>query len=480
MLLISHLFLVLILITGFSITRYQSEWNRHIEYSASVAKLNLAPHISFLSSSVAGINYANLMMPTTKQMLSSLEDLEFLEVVGKSDYSDQSVQIRYFKRFDYLWRVDVKDEEIEEGEQKLDLLKAQIELAKSAENKLRLGKLEFIQKRVQRDYEALVESRYISNNVYIPWAKPAQTQDAFYLDEELCTLNIVLPLINQNGGEVWAVFDASDLTVLKHSLVKEILTEAVIALVISLVLIGWVAHWIVAPLKSLANHMRTEDVNGNTALPEFDRGDEIGQLARAYKGLLIKLDDQLTVLRNQSDTDPLTGLGSRHKYSRTVLPYLKKNLAQGHYVGLVVCDIDNFKPFNDIYGHTEGDNALSIVGEKIKQLAERNDLAFRYGGEEFVIFCARSEMSELTRFTEQLRQEIAELGVIHGGNQPHGVVTISVGGAAVKQDNLNVRFDSYQDLQEAMFNAADKALYQCKQQGRNRVLWSSSLDSNSK
>ncbi|MEF1289274.1 GGDEF domain-containing protein, partial [Vibrio sp. M260118] len=71
-------------------------------------------------------------------------------------------------------------------------------------------------------------------------------------------------------------------------------------------------------------------------------------------------------------------------------------------------------------------------------------------------------------------------GITHEGNQPHGVVTLSIGGAVVQEEILNTRFDSYQDLQEAMFNAADKALYQCKQQGRNRVLWSSSLDSNSK
>ncbi len=478
MLLISHLFLVLILITGFSITRYQSEWNRHIQYSASIAKLNLAPHISFLSTSVAGINYANLMMPTTKQMLSSIEDLEFLEVVGTSDYSNQSVHVRYFKRFDYLWRGGVDDKDIEEGEQKLKMLAAQIDLAKSSHNGARLNKLKFIQNRVKRDYDALVESRYISNNVYIPWVKPTHTQDAFYLDEELCTLNIVLPLINENGGEVWAVFDASELTVLRMSLIKEIVTEAVIALFISLVLISWVAHWIVAPLKSLANHMRSEDINGDKELSALSRSDEIGQLARAYKGLLVKLDSQFTVLRTQSDTDPLTGLGSRHKYSRTALPFLKKNLAKGYYVGLVVCDIDNFKRFNDIYGHTKGDNALALVGEKIKQHVDQNDLAFRYGGEEFVIFCARAEMGELTRITELLCQEISDLGVIHEGNQPYGVVTLSIGGAVVQEDILNTRFDSYQQLQEAMFNVADKALYRCKQQGRNRVLWSNSLESN--
>lgn len=476
MLVISHLLLVVILITGFSYTRYQSEWHRHIDYSASIAKLTLAPHIPLISSSVAGINYANLTMPSTKQMLASIDDLEFLEIAGRSDYSDQKVQIRFFKRFDYLWRADVKQEEITEHEIKLNSLKAQIE-ATGTDNVIKHKKLVFIENRIKREHEALVESLYVNDNVFIPWSKPATTTDSYYLDEELCTLNVVLPLINKNGGEVWAVFDASDLTQLQRSLIEEIIAEAIVALAISLILIGWVSHWIVSPLKSLAEHMRSGESNSDLKdFTELNRSDEIGQLARAYQGLLIKLDNQLNILRTKSDTDPLTGLGSRHKYSRTATPFLKRHLAKGNYVGLIVCDVDNFKAFNDIYGHTEGDNALSQVGKKIKQLARDSDLAFRYGGEEFVIFCARPEAEQLANFTERLRREIEGMAITHQGNQPYGIVTISVGGAIAERQNMYQGFNTHQELQEAMFNVADKALYECKQSGRNKVIWSSKLD----
>ncbi len=476
MLVISHLLLVVILVAGFSYARYQSEWHRHIDYSASIAKLTLAPHIPLISSSVAGINYANLTMPSTKQMLASLDDLEFLEIAGQSDYSNQEVQVRYFKRFDYLWRADVKQEEVAEHEKKLNALTAQIE-ANGTKNLTKYRKLVFIENRVKREHAALLESLYVSNNVFIPWSKPEVTTDAYYLDEELCTLNVVLPLTNKNGGEIWAVFDASELTQLQRSLLEEIIAEAIVALAISLILIGWVSHWIVSPLKSLAEHMRSGESNSDlTDFAELNRSDEIGQLARAYQGLLIKLDNQLNILRTKSDTDPLTGLGSRHKYSRTAVPFLKRHLAKGHYVGLIVCDVDNFKAFNDIYGHTEGDNALSRVGSKIKQLARDSDLAFRYGGEEFVIFCARPDLSQLANFTERLRHEIAGLDLIHEGNQPFGIVTASVGGAVAQQQDLYDRFNTHQELQEAMFNLADKALYECKQSGRNKVIWSSSFE----
>lgn len=476
MLVVSHLFLVIILITGFSYTRYQSEWNRHIEYSASIAKLNLAPHIAFFSTSVAGINYVNLTMPSTKQTLASIDDLEFLAIDGVSDYSGQQVQVRFFKRFDYLWRADVDPSELQESEAKITTLAAEI-AATSESNKIRSKKLKFIKNRLKREHEALAESVYVTNNVYIPWNKPAVYNGDYYLDEKLCTLNIVLPLINKNGGQVWAVFDASELTKLQMSLIEEIFAEAVVALAISFILIGWVAHWIVSPLKSLADHMRSSQADSDlTQLTELERSDEIGQLARAYQGLLTKLDNQLDMLRAKSDTDPLTGLGSRHKYSRTAIPFLKRHLAKNNYVALIVCDVDNFKAYNDIYGHTEGDNALSSVGSKIKLLARDSDLAFRYGGEEFVIFCARPDVEQLQNYTERLRHEIEGISLAHKGNQPFGVVTVSVGGAIAERSDLYTRFHTHKELQEAMFNLADKALYECKQNGRNRVIWASRFE----
>ncbi|KJY83274.1 diguanylate cyclase [Vibrio galatheae] len=480
MLVVSHLFLVVILITGFSYTRYQSEWHRHIDYSASIAKLTLSPHLSFLSNSVANINYANLTMPSTQKLLASIDDLEFLEVAGKSDYAQQEVQVRFFKRFEYLWRANVTESDVENQQEKIEQINQEIQKT-SANNVVRLRKLEFIKNRVTSEYTALLEGLDFTNNVYIPWSKPSSTQEFYYFDEELCTLNIVLPLSNKNGGDVWAVFDASELTALQRSLIQEIIVEAIVALLISALLIGWVAHWIVSPLKSLAEHMRSGETHNDIKhFSELARSDEIGQLAKAYQGLLIKLDNQLNILRAKSDTDPLTGLGSRHKYSRTAVPFLKRHLGKGHYVGLIVCDVDNFKAFNDIYGHTEGDNALSLVGSKIRLLARDSDLAFRYGGEEFVIFCARPEKIQLLNFAERLRHEIAGLDLAHQGNQPYGIVTTSVGGAIAHQQDLEARFDTFQELQESMFNLADKALYECKQSGRNQVIWSSSFNQKTK
>ncbi len=476
MLVVSHLVLVVILILGFSYTRYHSEWHRQVEYSATISKLTLTPHVPFISSSVAGINYANLTMPATKDILKSIDDLEYLEIIGESDYSGKQVHVSFFKRFEYLWRGNVRKSDLLETEKKLLDIGQQIE-ATPVDNTIRLKKLGFIQNRIQREHSALTESMSISGSIYIPWNKPDVNSEGYYLDEELCTLNVVLPLRNQNGGEVWAVFDASELTELQNSLISEIIAEAVIALAISILLISWVSHRIVSPLKSLATHMRSDNNDSKMdSLSVLDRSDEIGQLARAYQGLLAKLDRQMNILIARSDTDPLTGLGSRYKYTRTVLPFIKRHLAQNNYVGLIVCDVDNFKAFNDLYGHTAGDNALADVGSKIIECSRDSDLSFRYGGEEFVILCARPEVSQLIGFTERLRKEIEEMALSHEGNQPHGCLTLSIGGSMATQYDINERFNTHQELQESMFNVADKALYMGKQNGRNQVTWGSSLE----
>ncbi|MCG9750526.1 sensor domain-containing diguanylate cyclase [Vibrio brasiliensis] len=474
MLVLSHVLLVMILISGFSYTRYHSEWNRHVEYSASLAKLTLAPHVPYISTAVAGINYSNLLSPSTEKLLSSIDDLEFLEVSGQSDYSAQSVHIRFFKRFEYLWRADVEQDDVAKLEQKLAEMDDSLQET-AADNSLRRKKLMFIQGRLQREYDSLVNSLSIESDLYMPWNKPARLEDGYYLDEELCTLNVVVPLSNSNGGEIWAVFDASELTNLQRSLVEEIVAEAIVALAISLVLIGWVSHWIVSPLKSLAAHMRSDTTQGNIAhFNELERSDEIGQLARAYHSLLIKLDNQLSILRARSDTDPLTGLGSRYKYSRTAIPFIKRQFSLGNHVALLVCDVDNFKAFNDIYGHTAGDNALSQIGALFNKLAREGDLVFRYGGEEIVILVGRPDREQLIQHGERLIKAVEALDITHLGNQPYGRVTASIGGAIASEQELKQQHESYQAMQSSLFNLADKALYISKQKGRNQTTWSDS------
>jgi diguanylate cyclase (GGDEF)-like protein len=145
-------------------------------------------------------------------------------------------------------------------------------------------------------------------------------------------------------------------------------------------------------------------------------------------------------------TDALTGLYNHRAYKDKI-----ENLSQ--YV-LLVIDIDHFKKLNDTYGHLVGDKVLITIGNILKISIRSGDLAFRYGGEEFVVVLPGTTAQIGQKIAERLRQKIAEWSFDHGVP-----VTVSVG-AAVKKPGIN---------SQTAFEQADSALYRAKQTGRNNV-----------
>ncbi|GAK88017.1 diguanylate cyclase [Vibrio ponticus] len=304
------------------------------------------------------------------------------------------------------------------------------------------------------------------------WQRPTHFDKHYVLDEQRFVMHIFLPLRNVNGGGVWAVFNAHELADFKATLIRDIALEALLALLLTMGVVYWVAHWIVNPLKNLAKSM-TNPVNYRSleVIPALERNDEIGQLAQAYQGLLLKIAQQLDSLRAKSDADSLTGLGSRYKYTRTAFPYIQRHLSDGKVVALMICDIDNFKAYNDIYGHMQGDKALVQVAAQLEASLTNVDLAYRYGGEEFVVLCWRHNQEEIERVGELLRRAVESLSLIHSGNSDHNKVTVSIGGAMTQLDCKQKSEVNAELLTSELFATADKALYECKAAGRNRTAW---------
>ncbi|MCV3264598.1 hypothetical protein OGZ01_27315 [Vibrio harveyi] len=108
---LSHLVLVISIISGLSYTRFQSEWDMRIEHAVIMAKTHLSSQMTFISGSIAGRNYANLMMPSTKENFRAIDGLLFVEVFGTSDYKEQKVAVRYLAQSNQVWRIDVSDQE---------------------------------------------------------------------------------------------------------------------------------------------------------------------------------------------------------------------------------------------------------------------------------------------------------------------------------------------------------------------------------
>ncbi|WP_372682242.1 GGDEF domain-containing protein [Desulfosarcina sp.] len=166
----------------------------------------------------------------------------------------------------------------------------------------------------------------------------------------------------------------------------------------------------------------------------------------------------LEKLRKLSITDGLTQLfNSRHFYNQ-LKGEIERFNRYGHKLSLLLLDIDNFKDFNDTYGHLEGDKILLHLGRVIKSCLRKMDSAYRYGGEEFTIILPGTHGEEARTVAERLRSAVAAEDFTCG-KVSDLEITISIGVTQYRQDEEISSF----------VQRADKAMYQSKQAGRNRV-----------
>ncbi len=155
--------------------------------------------------------------------------------------------------------------------------------------------------------------------------------------------------------------------------------------------------------------------------------------------------------------DALTNLFNRRGFYEVADPQSILAVRHSRPLSLIMIDLDHFKPLNDHYGHNVGDRVLVEFGKLISQNLRTNDIAARWGGEEFVVLLPETSVSEANTLAERLREMTLEIEL--EGSFPAGTLSASFGIAALTQE---------QTL-EAMMAAADSALYKAKSLGRDRV-----------
>jgi diguanylate cyclase (GGDEF)-like protein len=166
------------------------------------------------------------------------------------------------------------------------------------------------------------------------------------------------------------------------------------------------------------------------------------------------------VLVELAHKDGLTGLANRRYFDDLLLEEFRRARRQELPLGLVVIDLDCFKAYNDRYGHLEGDDCLRRVCATVQTALRRpGDRAARYGGEEIVVLLPATGESGALNVADAIREAVAALGIPHSGNA-HGIVTVSAGASAL------IPFHA-EDQPADLFGAADRALYQAKNAGRN-------------
>lgn len=469
-LIISHLVLVLALIVGMSVSRYNYEWQLHVDHAAARSEGTLLPHVSQLSILVAGRNYSNLMLPVLVDTFYSNKELLFLDIYGTSDYQSLPVHVRYTRQGKQMWREDITIAEVDEY--KVSVLRLENLLLASADSDQgRRAKIEYVLQKAREDYDAGMESLLAKELNRDRWHQPAVTELSYYLDQERSQLHMLVPLRNEQGGQLWAVFEVSELNQIQRQLLKDITVDGFLAVIISLLLILVVTTRLVLPIKRLSEHMKRdiEAININE-IEELNRQDELGDLARSFATMIVRMKSQMRVLRDKTYTDTLSGLGSRYKYSRHSEDFLLSAIESGQSFGLMMCDIDNFKGYNDSYGHAKGDKVITAVSQSILVSACEQDECYRIGGEEFVVLTKGIEAADMYDKAEELRMAVEALHIEHEGNLPYGEITISVGMCFIRPDSFYHQDLDMSRLFYELFSKADQQLYLAKSQGRNRAL----------
>jgi diguanylate cyclase (GGDEF)-like protein len=217
-------------------------------------------------------------------------------------------------------------------------------------------------------------------------------------------------------------------------------------------------------LLAVTNHIRAGDLTARTRFPPGEEelcqlGHALDDMAQALQKRDADLKQALRELSEQVITDPLTRLNNR----RYLWDFLGRDLIRARRavlpVAAILFDIDHFKRFNDTWGHEAGDLVLKSVADVIRQNVRGSDIACRYGGEEFIIVLPEATRTVAVQRSETIRRDIERMEVSLGEKQLDRV-TASFGVAL---------YPTHADNAEALVRAADDALYQAKENGRNRV-----------
>jgi diguanylate cyclase (GGDEF)-like protein/PAS domain S-box-containing protein len=167
-------------------------------------------------------------------------------------------------------------------------------------------------------------------------------------------------------------------------------------------------------------------------------------------------------LRCLSYQDGLTGVANRRHFDDALAREWRRSGRDKDPLSLIMIDIDLFKAYNDAYGHQKGDECLKQVAQSIRSGLKRpGDLAARYGGEEFVVILPDTDMEGAVAVAEKLQNSVEGLRIPHQASDVSDHVTVSQGVATAIADPT--------DTPEALVKAADQALYQAKEAGRNQV-----------
>jgi diguanylate cyclase (GGDEF)-like protein/PAS domain S-box-containing protein len=239
-------------------------------------------------------------------------------------------------------------------------------------------------------------------------------------------------------------------------------------------------HWVEDPSVGLVcKHLHQTAPDGYLCVPMMAQSEALGvlhlaqpadaRLTEAKQRLAVAMAEHIAMalsnlrlhetLRSQSIRDPLTGLFNRRFMEESLELELRRAVRNQRSLSVIMLDLDRFKHFNDTYGHDAGDALLRELGTLLQTNIRGEDIACRYGGEEFTLIMPEGSAEIARQRAELLRRAIGELQLEHRG-QPLGNISVSLGVAV---------FPEHGRTRDTLLQAADSALYMSKAAGGDKV-----------
>ncbi|WP_461209451.1 GGDEF domain-containing protein [Desulfocurvus sp. DL9XJH121] len=193
------------------------------------------------------------------------------------------------------------------------------------------------------------------------------------------------------------------------------------------------------------------------------RNEELALEVEVRKRTELALEKLNLELERLASVDGLTQVANRRLFDQRLEDEWRRLVRQGEPLSLIMCDVDYFKNYNDTYGHIAGDDCLRRVARAVASTARRPaDLAARYGGEEFVVLLPGTNLDGAAILANDIQAAVAALDIPHSASMAGARVTLSIGVSST----VPVNFGN----PEQLVSDADKALYEAKNEGRNRVV----------
>ena len=284
---------------------------------------------------------------------------------------------------------------------------------------------------------------------------------------------------------IFAFQPKSEIDELVSSATQASIAILIVSILIILIVATWMFFILGVPLGKLTHHIE-QITGGNLNIQEIDvgdRNDEIGQLGNAFNAMhdtikrqIQELNAHREILEQEvkertkdlelankkleliSKTDELTGLPNRRDMNETIANEMGRSARTHKPFCFIFIDIDHFKNINDTYGHACGDIILKSVAQTIRGLLRKYDVFARYGGEEFLTLLPETDLEGAAVVAERFRKQIEKMTVRYADFTIKITITLGV-----------AKFDHRLGADRSI-QMADKALYQGKEGGRNRVI----------